>query len=41
MIEDAVKVCDETKVQRLIEGTVNKMVHYLFKDAHEKTLNGS
>lgn len=38
MIESALKVHDETKLQHLIDDTVNKNIFHLFKDAHEKAL---
>lgn len=40
LIEAALYVHNETKLQRLFEDTVNKIVHHLFKDALEKTLPG-
>lgn len=41
MIEAARKVHDETNLQRLIDDTVNRKVHHLSKDTHEKALTGA
>lgn len=36
MIKAALESHDEAKIQRLIDDTVNRHVHYIFKNAHEK-----
>lgn len=41
MINDFVKVHEKTQLQLLIHSSVNKKIHRLFKDAHEKALNGT
>lgn len=41
MIEAVLKVRDKTKLQRHIDDTLNKKLHNLFEDAHEKALAGT
>lgn len=41
MIKAVLKHHDETRLQHLIDDTVNENVHRLFKNSHEKALTGT
>lgn len=41
MIEDSQKVQEATKLQRFIYDAVNNKLHHIFKNAHEKAINGT
>lgn len=41
MLEAALKVHNKTKLQRIIDDTMNKKVHYSFKHALEKALTST
>lgn len=41
MIETDLKVADKTKLQHLIDDTVNGQLYYLLKAEHEKSLSGT